>query len=206
MKMVKRTLSMGLALWLVLSTGAGFAHSGRTDGSGGHRDNRNKSGLGSYHYHCGGYPAHLHSGGVCPYSTPRTETYDAPEAASKPAAKPAYHRVEAQFDIGGNALALNGIVEEGTTLVPLRGLCDVLEIDVQWAAETSTVTCRKGAQTVVLKVDATTATIDGKQVALTVSPKLVEGQTLLPARFIAEAFGHSVAYDPETKKTCIGHK
>ena len=46
-----------------------FAHSGRTDGNGGHRDNRNASGLGPYHYHCGGYPAHLHTGGVCPYSS-----------------------------------------------------------------------------------------------------------------------------------------
>jgi hypothetical protein len=46
-----------------------YAHSGRTDGSGGHRDNKNKSGLGYYHYHCGGYPAHLHVKGVCPYST-----------------------------------------------------------------------------------------------------------------------------------------
>ncbi len=44
-----------------------IAHSGRTDSSGGHKDNKNKSGLGPYHYHCGGYPAHLHSGGVCPY-------------------------------------------------------------------------------------------------------------------------------------------
>lgn len=43
------------------------AHSGRTDASGGHRDNKNKSGLGSYHYHCGGNPAHLHNDGVCPY-------------------------------------------------------------------------------------------------------------------------------------------
>lgn len=45
-----------------------FAHSGRTDSSGWHKDNKNKSGLGSYHYHCGGYPAHLHSGGYCPYT------------------------------------------------------------------------------------------------------------------------------------------
>ena len=44
------------------------AHSGRTDSNGGHRDNRNASGLGSYHYHCGGYPAHLHENGVCPYT------------------------------------------------------------------------------------------------------------------------------------------
>ncbi|WP_367565502.1 YHYH domain-containing protein [Lacrimispora sp.] len=45
------------------------AHSGRTDANGGHRDNQNKSGLGSYHYHCGGYPAHLHPNGVCPYKS-----------------------------------------------------------------------------------------------------------------------------------------
>lgn len=44
------------------------AHSGKTDSSGGHKDNKNKSGLGSYHYHCGGYPAHLHTNGYCPYT------------------------------------------------------------------------------------------------------------------------------------------
>lgn len=46
-----------------------YAHSGRTDSSGGHKDNQNKSGLGSYHYHCGGHPTHLHTNGVCPYSS-----------------------------------------------------------------------------------------------------------------------------------------
>ena len=46
-----------------------YGHSGRTDANGGHRDNQNKSGLGSYHYHCGGHPAHLHTNGVCPYSS-----------------------------------------------------------------------------------------------------------------------------------------
>lgn len=65
---MKKTLSVVtaclLAISLPLST---FAHGGRTDGSGGHKDNKNKSGLGGYHYHCGGYPAHLHKGGVCPY-------------------------------------------------------------------------------------------------------------------------------------------
>jgi hypothetical protein len=39
-----------------------FAHSGRTDGKGGHHDNIN----GGYHYHHG-YPAHDHPNGTCPY-------------------------------------------------------------------------------------------------------------------------------------------
>lgn len=49
-----------------------YAHSGRTDSSGGHKDNKNKSGLGSYHYHCGGHAAHLHTNGVCPYSSSKS--------------------------------------------------------------------------------------------------------------------------------------
>ena len=49
------------------------AHSGRTDSSGGHHDYKNKSGLGSYHYHHG-YSAHLHPNGVCPYSSNSTST------------------------------------------------------------------------------------------------------------------------------------
>ena len=52
-----------------------YAHKGRTDSNGGHRDNDNQSGLGSYHYHCGGYPAHLHKNGVCPYTSYSSSSY-----------------------------------------------------------------------------------------------------------------------------------
>lgn len=65
-KLLISILMMTIILCLSLSTSA---HSGRTDSSGGHKDNKNASGLGSYHYHCGGYPAHLHTNGICPYSS-----------------------------------------------------------------------------------------------------------------------------------------
>ena len=57
---------MLLVLTLMLLPVTALAHSGRTDSSGGHRDNKNKSGLGSYHYHQG-YSVHLHKNGKCPY-------------------------------------------------------------------------------------------------------------------------------------------
>lgn len=60
-----------------------FAHSGRTDSSGGHRDNQNKSGLGYYHYHCGGYPAHLHPNGVCPYASGYSDSSRSSSSSSK---------------------------------------------------------------------------------------------------------------------------
>lgn len=51
------------------------AHSGRTDSSGDHHDYKNKSGLGSYHYHHG-YGAHLHTNGVCPYEANANDNAD----------------------------------------------------------------------------------------------------------------------------------
>ena len=70
--MRKRIISVLLILSMFLFNSIGYTHSGRTDSSGGHKDNKNKSGLGSYHYHCGGYPAHLHKNDVCPYKTTKT--------------------------------------------------------------------------------------------------------------------------------------
>lgn len=55
----------------------------RTDSNGGHKDNNNKSGLGYYHYHCGGNPPHLHSNGSCPYSS-GTQTPQTPQTQAVP--------------------------------------------------------------------------------------------------------------------------
>ena len=81
---MRKTIVAVLCLALVLCATAS-AHPGRTDSSGGHRDNNNVSGLGSYHYHCSGHPAHLHPGGVCPYATTaRSEPSCSPEPTSTP--------------------------------------------------------------------------------------------------------------------------
>lgn len=62
------TITTAIPTELINTTLTVEAHSGRTDRYGGHKDNKNKSGLGYYHYHCGGYPAHLHENGICPYA------------------------------------------------------------------------------------------------------------------------------------------
>ena len=59
-----------------------LAHSGKTDANGGHRDNKNKSGLGSYHYHCGGNPPHLHGANGCPYETSPVSSNNQESASS----------------------------------------------------------------------------------------------------------------------------
>lgn len=83
-KFFKKISIYTMSAMLVFSTAPGTvqAHSGRTDANGGHHDNKNVSGLGSYHYHCGGHPAHLHNGGICPYSSSATTANTSASAVS----------------------------------------------------------------------------------------------------------------------------
>ena len=71
--MKKRIFAILTICMVIISLSlSAFAHGGRTDSSGGHKDNKNKSGLGGYHYHCGGYPAHLHT---CLFKAPEIVEY-----------------------------------------------------------------------------------------------------------------------------------
>lgn len=78
-----------------------FAHGGRTDSSGGHHDYNNVSGLGSYHYHCDGHPAHLHENGICPYSSSNNSDtpYTVEPLPDLPSSKSEYDSNESKKDI-----------------------------------------------------------------------------------------------------------
>lgn len=83
MRLIKRALTFILCLGIIVPSGMLSAHSGRTDSAGGHHDNKNASGLGAYHYHCGGHPAHLHTNGVCPYDSSSKSMTSASRKVSK---------------------------------------------------------------------------------------------------------------------------
>ena len=79
-----KIISILLTITSIIAIGANaYAHSGRTDANGGHKDNKNKSGLGSYHYHCGGHPAHLHTNGICPYASNSSSSKTTPSSSSQ---------------------------------------------------------------------------------------------------------------------------
>ena len=85
----KKIISNLLIILSIISIGVNvYAHSGRTDSNGGHKDNKNKSGLGSYHYHCGGHPAHLHTNGVCPYASSSSSSKSGTSSSSSSSTKP----------------------------------------------------------------------------------------------------------------------
>ncbi|SMP57834.1 stalk domain-containing protein [Anoxynatronum buryatiense] len=84
---------------------------------------------------------------------------------------------------------------EGRTLVPLRAIFESLGAEVEWNDQTRTVTGRKGTTTVVLPIGSRYPTVNGAPVEIDVPGTLVNGRTMVPARFVSESFGGQVVWD-----------
>ena len=89
------------------------------------------------------------------------------------------------------------------TLVPLRGIFEALGAQVFWSDETETVTAMKDKTVVALKIGDTTATKDGATIVLDVPAQLINDRTLVPVRFVSEAFGNKVDWDESTQTVSI---
>lgn len=184
-----------IPLVAVVACSSLFAHSGRTDGNGGHRDKKNVSGLGSYHYHCEGFPAHLHDGGVCPYSS--TSSSNAPTVTKE--SKPKYTEKTVTFSIGGETSKVDAVNANNTNLVELRTLCDKLGITIEnYDSMLKTIDCKKDDVAFTLQIDSNTMWKGTELVTLDVAPIIHNGKTMIPARVIAEAIGKTVNYDAAT--------
>lgn len=193
---MKKRIYTLIIMFVFVSTSIIFAHPGRLDSKGGHRDNKNVSGLGSYHYHCGNSPAHLHENGICPYggiTQPTTTTPKQPSTNS------------------GTKVIVNNILlddayaikQDGRTLVAIRPIFESLGATLSWDAKTKTVTGIKSDDTIQLIIGNKIAKINGSNIELDVPGKIYNGRTLVPARFIAESLGATVDFNAPTNSVII---
>lgn len=87
------------------------------------------------------------------------------------------------------------VMEQGTTLVPLRVISENLGAKVDWNAKDKKVTVTKGTDTIILTIGSKQATVNGEAKTLPQAPKTINGTTMLPVRFVAENFKCEVQYD-----------
>jgi internalin A len=90
-------------------------------------------------------------------------------------------------------------IENGTTLVPFRPVFESVGLDIVWDGTKGVVTGKKKDLTLELQLDSKTASINGKLKLLEVAPRLVDGQTVVPLRFVVEAMGKEVRWDSDTR-------
>ncbi|QHT63660.1 hypothetical protein GXP70_29355 [Paenibacillus lycopersici] len=92
---------------------------------------------------------------------------------------------------GGNSVRLD---PSGRVFVPIRFLSERFGADVGWDKAAQTITIRQAGLDIRMTIGAGTAYVNGKAVALESPPKLEVYTTVVPLRFIAEAFGYEVNY------------
>jgi hypothetical protein len=103
--------------------------------------------------------------------------------------------------VNGKTLSLDSapVIENGRTLVPLRGIFESLHSTPIWDGGTKTVTATRGDVTIKLQIGMKNATKNGQTISLEVPPKIINNRTYVPLRFIGESFGSQVTWNSESK-------
>ncbi len=94
------------------------------------------------------------------------------------------------------------VIENGRTLVQMRGIFEALGAEITWDDTTKTVTGKKDNTEVTLQIGNTSAKVNGKDVILDVPAKIISARTMVPLRFVSEALDCEVDWD-DTSKTVI---
>ncbi|WP_188114514.1 copper amine oxidase N-terminal domain-containing protein [Paenibacillus sp. B2(2019)] len=95
------------------------------------------------------------------------------------------------------------VMVNGRTMVPLRAIFEAFNATIKWNQKAQTVTATKDDTTIMLKIGAKTATINNKAVTLDVPGLNLKGRTMVPTRFVSEALGHKVGWNPKTQVVTI---
>jgi hypothetical protein len=108
--------------------------------------------------------------------------------------------------INGQPVAFTGTPPQevnGSVLVPLRGVFEQLGADVQYNPDSKTINAERGSTNVSLTLGSQTAYVNSQPQQLAQEPTVMMGTTLVPLRFVAEAFGAYVDWQPQTSTVQI---
>lgn len=89
-------------------------------------------------------------------------------------------------------------VIEGHTLVPLRSIFDALGAELQWDNATKTAVGSREGSTISIQIGNPTALVNGEEKALEAPAQILDGSTMVPARFVAEGLNCTVNWDKAT--------
>lgn len=91
------------------------------------------------------------------------------------------------------------VIDSDYTLVPIRAVIESFGGWVNWDEETRTVYITGRESTAIVTIDSTDAVVRGrdedKNVTLAVAPKIINGRTMVPLRFVSESIGLEVDWD-----------
>jgi hypothetical protein len=83
---------------------------------------------------------------------------------------------------------------QGTVLVPLRGVFEAMGASVDYNPAQRRIFAQRGERSIILPLGASSATVDGEARPLAMPAEVINGATMVPLRFVAEALGSNVRW------------
>ncbi len=117
----------------------------------------------------------------------------------------AFAQGDITVSVNGNVLTFDvqpQIIND-RTMVPMRGIFEALGATVEWNDATKTVTATDGLSFVEITIGSNVIKVNGTEKTIDTAPCIVDGRTLVPARFVAEAMGCEVKWDAATRTVHI---
>ena len=92
-------------------------------------------------------------------------------------------------------------IDNGRTYLPVRyaaEACGVAPGAIAWNPAARQVTITTGGHTIKLTVGSMVMTLDGLAINMDAAPEIAGGRVMLPVRFLAQALGVEVTWNPAT--------
>lgn len=95
-------------------------------------------------------------------------------------------------------------IENGSTLVPARAILEQLGFLVRWNAKTQTIEGMKHEVEIQLSIGKKEALVNGESVQLEAAPAVVNGESFVPIRLIAESLHGHIDWDETARTITLG--
>jgi hypothetical protein len=124
---------------------------------------------------------------------------------------PGEQKANVAFVIGQTTYTANGVeqtmdvapyIKDSRTYMPLRYVAMALgvsEHNIMWDAVAQTATLIKGDKVVQVKIGSTVMLVNGVSINMDVAPEITSDRTMLPLRWIGQAFGADFTWDDATQ-------
>lgn len=95
------------------------------------------------------------------------------------------------------------MLENGTTLVPMRKIFESLGAEVSYDEKSQTVKALKDGEEISLQIGSKYSIVNGERKAINVPAKVLNGRTLVPLRFVSETLGARVNWNDQNRTITI---
>ncbi len=98
------------------------------------------------------------------------------------------------------------VLKSCSVFVPLRGVLEHLKSQVTFDKPTGTVRAKRGKNSVELVVGSTRAKVNGMTTIMPIPAFIYKERTMVPLRFMSEALGYDVQWNPRRMTVYINSK